>query len=150
MSIRGYIYGLIVLEAEHFDASVVAESGISWVFDNRTIGFGGETTAFSGDGAMVTTPNVGVNLANDYKVGPHLDFLVRFSSAGTHYLWLRGVGDSRPGPTENDSAFVGLDGNVVIREDGFRAFFHRAAVTSGPTSPKRPQHHSRSQAREII
>ena len=81
-------------------------------------------TNYSGDGAMLADPNTGVNLGTpalgSVPAGsPRLDFKVQFTSTGTNYVWVRGVGDSAPGASANDSVFIGLDGALTTRLTGF-------------------------------
>jgi hypothetical protein len=74
-----------------------------------------ETTTlagYSGDCAMVTEPNTGVN-CHDTTDGPCLEYEVEFTTAGTYYVWVRMLGTN----AEDDSLHVGLDG-VCASLDG--------------------------------
>lgn len=101
--------GLLVLEAENADANVAA-GGSSWTLTT-------ENPGFSGTGALCSCPNSGRNVNIDTTQAPHLDFKVEFVKTGTHYVWIRGLGDSPPGPSANDSVNVGLDGTLPATSD---------------------------------
>ncbi len=116
---------LLVLEAEHFNLNSAGGSS-SWIFTaappllNPT----DTNTTFSGDGTMLADPNTGVNrggFANGSvpTASPRLDFKVRFTTTGTFSVWVRGLGDSSPGPSADDSVFIGLDG---AKTSGFNTF----------------------------
>ena len=62
---------------------------------------------------MEAQPNVGVNEGSTSTAGPELSYVVNFTSAGTYYVWMRGIADSPPGPSVNDSVLVGLDGAIT-------------------------------------
>ena len=101
--------GLLVLEAEHADQNVAA-GGSAWVLQT-------DNPDYSGDGAMAALPNSGRNVNIDISTSPHLDFKVFFERTGTHYIWIRGLGDSPPGPSADDSVNVGLDGALPETSD---------------------------------
>jgi hypothetical protein len=98
--------GLVVMEAEDFDANI-SQGGKSWVSYTATSGF-------AGAGAMITTPNTGVNNDTGYTTSsPRLDYQVNFTKTGTHYVWVRGLW-----PTAADnSVHLGLDGAAVDSAD---------------------------------
>jgi regulation of enolase protein 1 (concanavalin A-like superfamily) len=94
--------GLLVLEAEHYSSKADSADGHTWTLVHDPAGF-------SGSGAMQALPNAGLNVQNDITISPHMDFNVKFTKTGTHYIWVRGVGDSG-GASADDSVHVGLDG----------------------------------------
>lgn len=106
--------GLLVLEAENADRNNPA-GGTEWAFIDANVGF-------SGRGAMVAAPDAGRNINVDISVAPRLDFDVRFVKAGTHYIWVRGLGDSAPGPSASDSVNVGIDGTLPATSDRITGF----------------------------
>jgi len=98
------IPGLLAVEAEHFDTNTpIAANGTSWELTTNNAGF-------SGEGAMEAVPNVNLNVNVDITVSPRLDYNLDFPTAGTYYVWVRGLADSAPGPSQSDSVNVGLDG----------------------------------------
>jgi PA14 domain/Bacterial lectin/Gylcosyl hydrolase family 115 C-terminal domain len=98
--------GLLVVEAEHYDATV-GQGARNWTEYYLVSGA-------SGDGAMQATPNTGVFRATGYTANsPRLDFRVSFTHAGTHYVWVRG----RAPTTADDTLHVGLDGAAVATAD---------------------------------
>jgi hypothetical protein len=98
------IPGLLAVEAEHFATNTpIAANGTSWELTTTNAGF-------SGDGAMVALPNVNLNVNVDTSISPRLDYIMNFTDAGTYYVWVRGLGDSAPGISQNDSVNVGIDG----------------------------------------
>lgn len=106
--------GLLVLEAENADRNNPA-GGSVWDFTIAAAGF-------SGRGAMVPAPDAGRNVNIDISASPRLDFDVRFAKTGTHYIWVRGLGDSAPGPSANDSVNVGIDGRLPDTSDRITGF----------------------------
>ncbi|HEY4283793.1 MAG TPA: PQQ-dependent sugar dehydrogenase, partial [Chthoniobacterales bacterium] len=94
--------GVVVFEAEDFNANLSARSGHDWTFGNATAGF-------SGLGYMESTPNNGANVAADSN-SPELQFTVNFTTTGTHYIWIRGYGISGT----DDSVHVGIDGGSAV------------------------------------
>ncbi|KAB7627888.1 Ig-like domain-containing protein [Alkalilimnicola sp. S0819] len=95
--------GLLVIEAEDFDRNE-ARGAHSWV--------AGESGDASGARIMRSTPNNGTRLDSGLASrSPRLDYEIEFRQAGTHYLWLRGLGASG----DDDSVHVGLNG---LRQDG--------------------------------
>jgi hypothetical protein len=106
--------GLLVFEAENFDratASVDTPTLDVMHWDPVT-----DPAGFSGASAMQPLPEVfsdGVtpmkaNLNTEAAVqnSPRMDYKVRFSRTGTHYIWVRGYGKDGA----SDSCHVGLDG----------------------------------------
>jgi len=126
--------GLIVLEAEHFSRNT-PQGEHSWVLDKNTAGY-------SGEGAMLATPNTGRNSQSDIVNTPRLDFKVQFVKSGTHYIWVRAVGDSAPGASASDSVMIGLDGVLPSNQERVTGFAEGAgyvwsnAAQGGGTPPK--------------
>ena len=99
-------YGFVSLEAEHAHRNI-AQGAHSWIPVTSPAGY-------SGDGAMLATPNSGTNQNTGYVTqSPRLDFDVNFVHTGTHYVWIRGLGLS----STDDSLHVGLDGQAVATSD---------------------------------
>jgi len=88
--------GLVSMEAEHYQANV-PNIGYSW--SPVTI------PGYSGSGALPVMPDDGRSPLNAGG-GPRLDYQVRFTRAGTHYVWIRALSHS----SASDSLYVGLDG----------------------------------------
>lgn len=116
---------LLVLEAEHYNLNS-AGGGSSWIFTTAPplLLPTDANTNFSGAGAMLSDPDIGRNVGNpalgSVPTGsPRLDFTVQFTNTGTFYVWVRGVGDSAPGSSTNDSVFIGLDNALTTRITGF-------------------------------
>jgi len=105
---------LVVLEAEHANRNIPS-GGTEWVFTKAIAGF-------SGSGAMQALPNTGRNVNINTEISPRLDFRVLFVTTGTHYVWLRGLGDSAPGPSADDSVNVGLDNTLPATSDRIGTF----------------------------
>jgi len=104
------VEGLVVMEAEDFDAHV-AVGAHAWV-TNLTAGY-------TGGAAMESAPNLGSGFNTGYSsTSPRLDFVVNFTTTGTHYVWVRGNG-----PTGNDdSCHAGLDGAEIVTSDRISSF----------------------------
>lgn len=90
--------GVVVLEAENFNANLSPRSSQEW-------DPGSSVTGFSGTGYMEALPNNNANLMAG-ATSPELQFTVNFTSTGTHYIWIRGYALDG---TE-DSIHVGIDG----------------------------------------
>lgn len=102
--------GIVSMEVEHFHHNI-SQSGKNWVAS----GSGG----YSGDGAMVTSPNTGTYYNTGYVTSsPRLDFEVEFVHTGIHYLWARGIGAS----ANDDSYHGGLDGAAISSCDRISSF----------------------------
>ncbi|MBM3847653.1 MAG: hypothetical protein FJ405_15375, partial [Verrucomicrobia bacterium] len=110
--------GLLVIEAERFDSKSEA-SGHTWEPTTANAGF-------SGDGAMEALPNVNLNVNIDTTISPRLDYFIEFNLPGTYYVWVRGLADSSPGPGQNDSVNVGIDGTLPATSDRI-GFFPQGA-----------------------
>ncbi len=102
--------GLLVLEAENFDRTVPSLAtpligAMSWQLRTNPPGY-------LGAGAMSPLPDViKTNLDTETAMqnSPRMDYKVRFSRTGTHYIWVRGYGKD----TGSDSVHVGLDGQFL-------------------------------------
>lgn len=118
---------LISMEAEYFDIKTNTDTH-QWVDVARANS--------SNDGALITTPDQG-QLAGTVENTPMLSYLVNFNSAGKHYIWIRGAGDTNAnGVGSSDSIHVGLNGTVAstaFRIDQFPAEWSWSRHT--PTDP---------------
>ncbi len=102
--------GMVVFEAEHF-MQKTARSNHSW---NQTAN--GQA---SGQALMLAAPNGGATIDTGYpNSSPELTFTVDFSTTGTYYVWVRGIGPS----ANDDSCHVGLDGVAVPSADRITGF----------------------------
>ncbi|MEL7449136.1 MAG: chitobiase/beta-hexosaminidase C-terminal domain-containing protein [Pseudomonadota bacterium] len=105
--------GVVSLEAENFNSNI-AQGNHMWEIALP----GGQ----SGLGAMQANPNTGTLINTDYALNsPRLDFIVEFFETGTHYVWVRGIGDSNSFGT-NDSVHIGLDGEEINTSDRITVF----------------------------
>ncbi len=98
--------GLIVFEAEHYDAKV-NKSGMSFLFTRKPAGF-------SGHGLIIVKPDTGFKAfgkgkwpADWVEVSPHLDYNIGVLQGGTYYVWIY---TNTGGSWTNDSWHVGIDG----------------------------------------
>ncbi len=75
--------GQVVIEAENFTGSAAGTGSAAnhqWISASQS---------GASDGVLLeTTPNSGTN-AQDSTNGPRLDYDIRFSNAGTYYVWIR-------------------------------------------------------------
>ncbi|MCP4377572.1 MAG: hypothetical protein GY794_15515, partial [bacterium] len=105
--------GVVSMEAESHNSNIVVGSH-AW---SATV-VGGQ----SGVAMMEATPNIGTTLNSGYTTSsPRLGYTVDFTQTGTHYVWIRGLGDS-DGSSMNDSVHVGLDGAAVSTSDRITGF----------------------------
>ncbi|MFC1805423.1 DUF6055 domain-containing protein [Planctomycetota bacterium] len=75
--------GLVVMEAEHFHHNVPGASGHAWKPARKPEGF-------TGEGAMAALPDKGgQNDGNFSELSPRLDYTVRLTKTGRHWLWVR-------------------------------------------------------------
>ena len=95
--------GLVIMEAENNDGNT-AQGGHDWVEVFAPVGFVGAS-------AFQAQPNNNTNNGGSgYALtAPRLDFQVTFSQTGTHYVFVRGRGDTG----SDNSLHVGLDGLEV-------------------------------------
>ena len=94
--------GLVAMEAEHFHGQKAAGQTYSWsVISNAS---------YAGGQAVQALPEDSVRyeytaLTNSARA----DYQIQFAAAGTHYVWVRGMGPNG----SSDSVHVGLNGTVV-------------------------------------
>jgi hypothetical protein len=103
---------VIAVEAVDYNTALPSADGThNWVFTTTPINLSSTNanTNFSATGVMEAQPNTGTNYGTA-TVGPELTYAVNFTSPGAYYLWVRGIGDSPPGASVNDSVLFGLDG----------------------------------------
>ena len=101
---------LLVVEAESF-ATNTPRGVHSWELS--------VANSASAGNAMESTPNVRTNNSTNYATtSPRLDYEVNFVTAGTHYVWVRGLGPNAGG----DSVHVGLDGVDLLSSRRFDDF----------------------------
>jgi len=98
--------GLLVLEAENFDRSTPA----------------GRWEWIPIAGGVEATPNEGRNVNVNIADSPRLDYKVLFVRPGIYSVWLRGLGDSAPGPSANDSVNLGIDFSLPNSSDRITGF----------------------------
>jgi hypothetical protein len=104
------VNGRVVMEAEHF-ADNTPRSAHSWDLTSNA--------QASGQSLMKANPNSGVFInANFANTSPELSYPVKFSTTGTYYVWVRGIG-----PTANDdSCHVGMNGTEIASADRITGF----------------------------
>lgn len=92
--------GIVTLEAEAYTGTV-ARGGASWKLSYPL--------GHSGTGGLEAAPNSGINNASAFvDRSPRLDYRIKFTKSGIHYVWIRAVGAT----TSDDSLHVGLDGKA--------------------------------------
>ncbi len=92
--------GIVAVEAEGY-TNITARNGVSWKASYPL--------GHSGGGAMEAAPNSGINNSSGFvDSSPRLDYRVKFTKSGTHYIWVRAIGAT----TSDDSLHVGLDGKA--------------------------------------
>jgi poly(beta-D-mannuronate) C5 epimerase len=100
-SVQGAFFqanGLVVMEAENFEASTTA-SAHSWVATNGVAGFVGAA-------AMRSMPNSGLTISTNLTTtSPMLSYSVQLTNSGAAKLWIRGWAASG----SDDSIYVGVD-----------------------------------------
>jgi hypothetical protein len=147
---------VVALEAEHYNANVPSTDGTHrWIFTTSPplLSPTDVNTNYSGEGVMLAIPNSGVNTgtpafgAGAPAASCRMDFKVQFYSTGTYYVWVRGLGDSAPGPSQNDSVLVGFDGGLAAGITGFPLgqgyiWANTAAGNNGPIVVSTPGVHT--------
>jgi N-acetylneuraminic acid mutarotase len=104
---------LIAMEAEQFDLSV-ATATHAWSVQTMS--------GASDNLAIITDSNIGTLRANASS-SPEVSYFARFDSAGTWYLWLRGLGDTNAvGEGRDDSIHAGLNGSLSNSSDKLHQF----------------------------
>ncbi len=102
--------GIVSIEAEHYHANI-SQGGHDWV-----VAF---NSGYSGESAISVTSNNGATVNTGYVTdSPRLDFQVEFVNTGTHYLWIRGLGET----ASDDSCHAGLDGAETDSSDRISGF----------------------------
>ena len=120
--------GPLTVEAEHFTGTV-GRSDHSWVPRTDRAGFVG--TSF-----MRNEPDNGASIvANIPTTSPELSYSLTFPTAGVYHVWLR----TFAGNLAQDSAHVGLDGQVVATADKFSCTTYNVwswcnTTTDGPVA----------------
>lgn len=93
--------GLVVIEAENFDANT-AQGIHRWEFATSPAGFTGAGTMY----ALPDEPVAVIDYPDSLALSPRLDYRVSFTKTGTHYLWVRasdGGGNSFNAGLDGDS-----------------------------------------------
>lgn len=93
--------GLVVIEAENFDANV-PQGAHTWTFVKTPAGYSGDGTMYASPDA----PGAVVNYPDSLTTSPRLDFKVSFTKTGTHYFWFRGSDGG------GNSLNAGINGDV--------------------------------------
>jgi len=102
--------GLVVIEAENFHQNT-AKGNHSWSTKN--------VVDTSNGLALEATPNSNANNNGNYAVtSPRVDYTVQFTQAGTHFIWVRGLGPT----TSDDSLHIGLNGQEIATSDRLSGF----------------------------
>ena len=115
--------GLVAMEAEHFHANT-PQGGHSWD------PVASPQSGYSGDGTLRALPEDKINQKTGYAANsPRLDFQVEFNTAGTHHVWVRGIG---PGGGSN-SMHVGLDGQEIASAAGINLPKNQGYIWSSGT-----------------
>jgi len=95
--------GVIVFETEDNSANLTHGTDHQWTFSNSVAGY-------SSTGYTAASPVTGSNFtANVTTSSPELQYLVNFSLAAPHFVWVRGYAAS----AANDSVHAGLDGTAT-------------------------------------
>lgn len=103
--------GVVSIEVEHYHGIAEGIGSNTWSLVTDPL--------FSGDAGMVSGPNDGTvyNAVFD-QVSPRLDYQVTFNRTGTHYIVLRGWGET----SNDDSCHVGINGQGNITADRIAGF----------------------------
>ena len=119
--------GQVVMEAERYDAKI-ARSGKDWTI-------GTSKNGYSGTSFLQCLPNAGSTIDTGYvTTSPELKYNVQFSTTGTYYVWLRGLGPT----TNDDSIHAGIDGTGPSSADRitlFLASWTWSRTTSDASAP---------------
>ncbi len=98
--------GVVAFEAENFTTNLSPETPVGSVPHSWTLN--SVVTGYSGTGYMEATPNAGPPGGNADANSPQLQYLINFTSTGTHYVWVRASADSNT----DDSIYSGIDGTA--------------------------------------
>jgi hypothetical protein len=102
--------GTVVFEAENFTDNT-PRSFHRW--DLRS------NVQASGQSLMTANPNSGQVINTNFATtSPVLSYPVKFTTTGTYYVWLRGIGPS----ANDDSCHVGVDGGALATSDRITGF----------------------------
>lgn len=102
--------GMVVMEAEHFMQNT-PRSNHTWNLVSNA--------QASGQAVMLSAPNSGVYFNDNYvSTSPALSYAVDFSTTGTYYVWVRGIGAT----ANDDSCHLGVDAAAVATADGITGF----------------------------
>jgi hypothetical protein len=102
--------GTVSIEVENFDRTTT-QGGHSW---RAAYPLGA-----SGGGGLEAAPNSGVNHASGFvDNSPRLDYPIKFTRSGTHYVWVRAAGAT----TSDDSLHVGLNGSPFATSTAMGSF----------------------------
>lgn len=114
---------LIAVEVENY-ATKSAASGRQWIADNKANASAG--------GSMITTPDAGL-LKAGATGSPAMHYPIRFDSAGTYTVWVRGWGDTVGNEGKSDSVHVGINGTLSTAKaiENFPAGWHWSSQTRG-------------------
>ncbi len=97
--------GLLSIEAEHY-SNKVDRAGDAWeVINDSNASNGTAVAALDNDGDFFNTNFVGNS--------PELQYDVKFTKSGTHYVWVR----ARGATPSDDSLHIGIDGQAVDTSD---------------------------------
>lgn len=110
-SLLGFLYAIpgvntfaadqVSVEAEHY-SNEISRNGHQWISTN--------ILDFSGDGAMIASPEHNVTIRSRYwRSSPQLDYQVKLASRGTYYVWVRAYGKNN----RSNSMYVGLNGRPI-------------------------------------
>ncbi len=81
--------------------------------------WGEEAVAGALGTALKAMPNAGHRINDNYRdASPQLRYVVEFAQAGTHYVWVRGLGAG----SGDDSVHVGLSGEPVVTANRITGF----------------------------
>jgi lysophospholipase L1-like esterase len=95
--------GIVSMEAENYHDKI-ARGAHEWQQPASP------DAGYSGVGVMQALPDSGTRYSTDYAANsPQMDYDVQFSSTGTHYVWIRGLGPKGA----SNSIHVGIDGQEV-------------------------------------
>ena len=116
--------GIVCMESENYHDNFI-QDGHAWE-ENYT-------TGFSGSGAMIVLPDIGLNKSIDFITdSPQLDYKINFVKTGEHYIWIRGYGKNKG----SDSIHSGLDGKATTNSANIKSFNPKKAWTWAGGVPK--------------
>ncbi len=98
--------GMVVAEAEAPFTSTTGALGHTWQTVTNVSAAGGEV--------LQALPELNTSINGDDDIlsrSPRLDYLVNFDTAGTYYVWVRGIAVD----SGSDSVHLGVDGQVTTR-----------------------------------